>query len=1494
MTESVQPPMPALPPRYEPLRILGAGGGGEVWEMRDSVTGEHCAFKLLSGHAGEHELEALIREFLTLSSLEGLSLPRVIRFGRLPQGDKPYVMRELIAGESLDKVVESSAARALESLAQIADQLTVLHRAGILHGDIKPANIICRDAGPATLVDFGLATHSSGQAQPHGLTPRYAAPELFAGGPLTARAEVFSLGLILREISGHLHLDDFAMSVIDALAEVVDQATSADPSDRHPSTDEFAAALRSAAHMPQELHATPLTLAWPIVGIDGVSAQLLARTLALGAGKTLSIQGVAGSGKSVLLRKLAWSLGVAGKPLAFIDAELRKDARALESELAQVARRRDVFILVDDAAQVGDREWQAIQQTTSAETRLVMVGMSPGSSPDSAFQIPPLERTVASELLRRAVPSIAEEALNKILDVSQCRPKALRQWVTRIADGTLTNVDDVMQMERTPPSIVLPMGPVSIESVQILLDKGRFKDAEPLLDKLTDRRGDELALAVARARLKLGLGEPKQALDLLETYVLGEDVKSTAQAPEIWLNWARACLGVGDYVGAVDASMRVPGDDESIAAEALIQRGLAECYLGKPDEAREAVTQALNKAEALGAKRVEAMAHASLGFLAQRDNRLDDAFTHYNHAIRAGQESADASLLANAELNLGGLLKMRGDIAGAIEHFEAAVDGGERSGRRATVRNALLNLANLDLFLGRLARARSRLEALSADRDSLQPAQDAQRLGLEAELALRSGQSSEAEQLFSESADAYEALGRDLDAAEARLEAILAAGRMDKADPAQLRARIEALRDQLGDASALRALLLLAEGRVALLAGIEKAARRAIEQAESAARESGHKEWLWRALEAHADLEQSAGGLLRARQHREAALALLEEMAASLPRDLREVYWNDNRRRQLRAAVTQTQSAEHLSGGFSVASINASDNTGAISTWLSNPIDQRLAKILEINAELASDLRLDRLTDRIVEYAIRLSGAELGLVLLRNADGSLNVQSSRATATDEPRLRFSTTIAETAINSGQPVVTLSAKDDQRMSGWASVHELMVQSVACVPIRAGTGPTIGALYLETRLRRGSRFQSELPMLQAFADQVAIALHSARLIKENQDRAEELNESNRKLHEAQQRLEELLGNRTQQLARTRRQLQETRQTLYGHFGYHGLVGTSQAMRRVYAVIDRVKSADVAVLITGESGTGKEMVARAIHTASDRSRGPFVGVNCGAIPENLLESELFGSVRGAFTGADRDRAGLFREGQGGTLLLDEIGEMPSKMQAGLLRVLESKTVRPVGGRREEPVDVRLICATHRNLEDLVQAGSFREDLYYRIHVVELRIPPLREHREDIPQLVNHFVGLFSAKFHQDRKTVSRDALRLLMAQPWRGNIRELEHVLLNAWIMSDADELGPEDFELSVAVGVDDYALETLGPTDIDLADESLQSAPSSRSPKSRKPALTAASAALKQKATDEKQRILETLRACEHNKVQAAKALGIPRRTFYRRLDAYGIK
>ena len=554
---------------------------------------------------------------------------------------------------------------------------------------------------------------------------------------------------------------------------------------------------------------------------------------------------------------------------------------------------------------------------------------------------------------------------------------------------------------------------------------------------------------------------------------------------------------------------------------------------------------------------------------------------------------------------------------------------------------------------------------------------------------------------------------------------------------------------------------------------------------------------MWRAFEARAQLESEAGQSVKARRDREAAVAVLEEIAERLPRDLREVFWNEPRRRDVRAASLRDLVTAATAHGVPPVSARVGDD--------------RLARVLEINRAIAGELDLARLLEKVTDHAIALLRAERGFVILKSGyarasvstrpPGDLSIHASRDQFGDDPHGRFSQSIADQVISTGEPVVTSSARDDARMAGYLSVHQLMLQSVACVPIQARTGGVIGALYLETRLRPAASFADELPTLTALADQVAIAIETARLVGENARRAADLEKANVELEAARAKLEELLGHRTAQLHATRRDLRSARAVIRGHFGYEGLVGTSDAMRRVYALVDRVKDTDVPLLITGESGTGKEVIARAIHNAGPRGKKPFLGINCGAIPEHLLESELFGHVRGAFTGADRDRKGLFREATQGTILLDEIGEMPHKMQAGLLRVLQEKVVRPVGGEREEPVDTRVIAATHRDLSSLVEAGRFREDLFYRLHVIEVRVPPLRERLEDIPLLIDYFLGIFASRHGRERRSVSRAALKRLGAFGWPGNVRQLENVLLNAWVLSDQPEIDADDFELPV---------------------------------------------------------------------------------------------
>ncbi|MDX1388882.1 MAG: sigma-54 dependent transcriptional regulator [Acidobacteriota bacterium] len=245
--------------------------------------------------------------------------------------------------------------------------------------------------------------------------------------------------------------------------------------------------------------------------------------------------------------------------------------------------------------------------------------------------------------------------------------------------------------------------------------------------------------------------------------------------------------------------------------------------------------------------------------------------------------------------------------------------------------------------------------------------------------------------------------------------------------------------------------------------------------------------------------------------------------------------------------------------------------------------------------------------------------------------------------------------------------------------------------------------------------------------------------------------------------------------------------------------GIVGSNPAIESLRRMIERVAPSPTSVLITGETGTGKELVAEALHAFSTRDQAPLVRINCGALPENLVEAELFGHERGAFTGADRAKPGRFELADGGTLFLDEIGELPPAMQVKLLRVLEDGRVDRVGGTEPRRVDVRLVAATNRDLDDEVRAGRFREDLLYRLRVVEVRVPPLRERIDDVAVLVEFFLDKQARRLNRPRPTVSEAALAALQARPWPGNVRELENCVERAVLLAEGDELGPADFGL-----------------------------------------------------------------------------------------------
>ncbi len=321
---------------------------------------------------------------------------------------------------------------------------------------------------------------------------------------------------------------------------------------------------------------------------------------------------------------------------------------------------------------------------------------------------------------------------------------------------------------------------------------------------------------------------------------------------------------------------------------------------------------------------------------------------------------------------------------------------------------------------------------------------------------------------------------------------------------------------------------------------------------------------------------------------------------------------------------------------------------------------------------------------------------------------------------------------------------------------------------------------------------------------------------------------------------------------ELRRLRDAFEERRFTIVAH---------SPSMKKVLDLIQRAAAAGTPVLLTGESGTGKELLARALHSESPRRTGPFLAVNCSAIPETLLESQLFGHRRGAFTDAREDRRGLFQEAGGGTILLDEIGDMPRSLQGKLLRVLQEKEVHPIGAPAPVQVDVRIVAATNRDLEVLVADGRFRNDLYYRLNVITIRVPALRERSEDLVPLVAHFLEKHGRRLGRSGCTLSSEAMDVLRRHPWPGNVRELENAIERALVLGRDDVLWVGDLP-------ETFRSRATGAPRLDGQPVSLSEV--------------------------EREYILKTLRAVRGNKAAAARVLGVDRKTLYRKLDLYGIR
>jgi transcriptional regulator with GAF, ATPase, and Fis domain/tetratricopeptide (TPR) repeat protein len=461
----------------------------------------------------------------------------------------------------------------------------------------------------------------------------------------------------------------------------------------------------------------------------------------------------------------------------------------------------------------------------------------------------------------------------------------------------------------------------------------------------------------------------------------------------------------------------------------------------------------------------------------------------------------------------------------------------------------------------------------------------------------------------------------------------------------------------------------------------------------------------------------------------------------------------------------------------------ASWTTGLVAPLQLHVAPEQVRDVDTLVRALTNRTSLRSLLNQVLDALVLWTSVERGLLLLTAPGGRLVPRAARNLQRVDlvgPQLALSYSLAERAIATREPVVAVDAAFELP-EHHESVHALKLRSLLAIPLFF-KGDVLGVVYLDDRVRAGAFGPEELAWVRLVASIASVAIGDAR----DQLR---LRRAARRAERAELKLSVALGESEAKLDVAEQRLAQ-RDPAERRFRYDRIVGQSEAIETLLALVDRVTPTDVPVLVLGESGAGKELVARALHDNGPRKERPFISENCSAIPETLLESTLFGHVRGAFTGAARGHAGLFSVAHRGTLFLDEIGEMSLAMQAKLLRVLQTGEIRPLGAERNLMVDVRVIGATQRDLEAMVRAGAFREDLYYRLNVVSMKVPPLRERRSDILLLMNHFlvkhVGDVGSKGGKPPR-LSEDAVRCLENYAWPGNVRELENEARRALVMA-----------------------------------------------------------------------------------------------------------
>ncbi|MCE9592618.1 MAG: sigma 54-interacting transcriptional regulator [Planctomycetes bacterium] len=962
-------------------------------------------------------------------------------------------------------------------------------------------------------------------------------------------------------------------------------------------------------------------------------------------------------------------------------------------------------------------------------------------------------------------------------------------------------------------------------AARVAEELGRDDDSESRALALRVRASIALQRHDARAALELavaaGAADPAQAADAacLETRSLYD-------------------LRRDDVVVERAVASLARNPNAATRAQLVEVQAMALARLGDVDHAVQLLTDELAHADRAGHGQRAAALSLNLATLARRRGRPDEARRAYERALNGYQTAGFLPGIAQARAQWGAFLRETGELAAGEPLLASALELRERLGDRT---GAVAVRGMLGLLYAERGRMRAALDEL-------------QRAAAELFAAKKS-----VEALL---------LGARADECAARIGA-LAERSVNRSDAANLAE---------GDPRTLTAV-----GRARWLRGDVDGARDAFERAERLARSVG---LAIVADEAWVLLERLAGRPIAEERVRALANELVrddEELLAVLASpnlDRPEVHrrlqalearGRDDRAARLacalaartrdpRAAASHRARFEALFARCA-AGLDVDEARALRGSLLSMPdpfpedlaageqraatdeeFEMEVVSLLDINRQLLEQEELPRLIGTIVEKTLEVSGAQRGFLILEE-DGELafdTARDSRRGDIRDPELEVSRSVLAEALSTMRPLRVSNAAEEPGFAAAPSVIALDLRSILCLPFRVDA-KLRGVIYVDHRLVEGAFSARTERMLSLLADQAGLAILQVR-------RLDEIRRLNRELRRQ-------VATQDVELVRARRALESAGVTA----PKQDLVGSSTVMRGVQRLIERAAQVKLPVLVTGESGTGKELAALALHSLSPRKDAPFVSENCAALPPTLIEAELFGACRGAFTGADRDREGLIERAHGGTLFLDEIGELPLELQAKLLRVLETSEIRRLGDNHARLVDFRLVAATNRDLEREVREGRFRSDLYYRLDGLQVRMPPLSERESDIPELVAHFLRMQTAQTGRAR-AIAPAVVERLVRRAWPGNVRELFNELARLAVMSEGD-----------------------------IVDPSLVRDPGN----TKGSAPRADGSQVRSLAELEREAIFHAIEACGGDKRKAAELLGISRAKIYQRLKDWGV-